>query len=49
MDQVWHFDFLCKVNFGKGFIIIIKEDLCKEYLFFLYSVTPLVFYEQKEK
>ena len=46
-NQVWHFDFLYKVNRGKRFIIIIKEDLYSEYLFFspLYPVTWLVFYE----
>lgn len=33
VNQVWHFDFLYKVNCGKKFIIIIKEDLCREYVF----------------
>lgn len=33
VNQVWHFDFLYKMNCGKKFIIIIKEDLCSEYVF----------------
>lgn len=33
-NQGWHFDFLYKVNCGKRFIIMIKEDLCSEVRFF---------------
>ena len=47
-NQVWHFDFLYKVNRGKKFIIIIKKDLYSEY-FFSPSILLHVLYFMNEK